>query len=115
MITVFYSALVVAAEPIELVCTSTPNSGFVTNRFSIDPAAATFSVKTSSGNNSYTTTGLAKVTGDAIVLTKHDDKITTVYKISRVTGDMMLESGLNDRPIAVRVAGSCTKFTGNVF
>lgn len=97
---------------IELLCSATPFQNVVRYRLSIDEAEQTF---TGTANETVPIAGKAVVTTDAIMLTKRDERVTYTYQISRVTGDLVLQMGVNDKAPARSVPGSCQEFTGRAF
>lgn len=104
-----------AASPLDLTCTTTPRGGIVLYRLSINADAKTFTGRFAAGSQDFPIGGEAVVSEDHVLLTQRGEKITTVYRISRVTGDLQLEAGLNGQSPVERATGSCQRFTGNAF
>ena len=102
-----------ATPPLDLMCTTRPGGNVIRFRFSIDTDKNTFSGQSASGGRDYPVSGLAAVSDSLVLLTTRGEKITTVYRISRVTGDLEMEMGLNEQPPVERISGSCQKFAGN--
>jgi hypothetical protein len=115
MIVPFLMLAGTAASSIDLACTTAPRGNVVRYRFSIEADANSFTGRFTAGGQDYPVSGVAAVSADSVLLTQRDEKITTLYRISRVTGDLQMEMGLNDQSPIQRVAGSCQKFTGNAF
>lgn len=99
-------------EKLDLLCTTTPNGSVVSYRFSIDPVARSF---TSVMNDEHRAGGVADVTETTVTLVQEERNLRTTYTISRTTGDLVLSAGLTDGFVAVRMNGSCSKFSGRRF
>jgi hypothetical protein len=97
---------------LDLLCTTSPRGQFVRYLFHIDGGADTYTAKL---NDQYDLKGTAVVTDDTITLTSRGEKISMRYLISRTTGDMRIEAGLNGTGPAETRNGSCSKYSGKAF